>query len=369
MIPLTVRSNYSLMWGTAGIKQICRSAKALGYDRLALTDTDNLYGLWPFLASCEREGLTPIVGAEITDPGQRQRAVCLVENADGYRNLCRLLTRRHMHDEFSLQSDMPAFSDGLVVLTQNADLLETWYDAGVTVAAAMPRNPLPATHRLRLTAGRLSLPLLATPGSFFLNPEDIEVHRLLRAIDGNTSFSRLAPADVAPADAWLASPAEYRRRFAICPEAIEATHTIAERLKFTGPQFGVVMPPLLNQEGRDADRHLRTLTYAGAQQRYGAELSEGTVDRLEHELRSIHDMGFSAYFLIVHDIVKNSLRTCGRGSGAASLVAYCLNINNSFFTFIFSLFCHITYDYLTAFFLLATVFFLPFLVRALFLVC
>jgi DNA polymerase III alpha subunit (gram-positive type) len=66
MIPLTVRSSYSLMWGTAYVTQVCRQAKRLGYDRLALTDTDNLYGLWPFLTTCKREGLSPIVGAEVT---------------------------------------------------------------------------------------------------------------------------------------------------------------------------------------------------------------------------------------------------------------------------------------------------------------
>jgi DNA polymerase-3 subunit alpha/error-prone DNA polymerase len=90
------------MWGTAYVKQVCRAAKRLGYTRLALTDTDNLYGLWPFLTACKREGLTPIIGAEVTDPRHNQRAVCLVENDTGYRNLCRLLTRRHMDDAFNL---------------------------------------------------------------------------------------------------------------------------------------------------------------------------------------------------------------------------------------------------------------------------
>ena len=66
MVPLTVRSHYSLMWGTADIKTLCKTAKRLGYRRLALTDTDNLYGLWSFLAACRREGITPIVGAEAT---------------------------------------------------------------------------------------------------------------------------------------------------------------------------------------------------------------------------------------------------------------------------------------------------------------
>ena len=328
MIPLTVRSSYSLMWGTAYVKQVCRHARRLGYTRLALTDTDNLYGLWPFLTACKREGLRPIVGAEVTQPGSRNRAVCLVEDDTGYRNLCRLLTRRHLDEGFDLEAVLPDYAPGLVVLTQDPDLLRTWHTAGITVAAAMPRNPLPPTHQLRRTARDLGVSLAATPGSFFLHPEDATVHRLLRAIDRNTSLSQLAADDVAPPDAWLAAPQEYRRRFAICPQAIDATYEIAERLVFSGPQFGIVMPPLSNRNGDNPDLYLRTAAYGGARRRYGEELSEGVVERIEHELSCIAAMGFSAYFLIVRDIIRHSPRTCGRGSGAASLVAYCLGITN-----------------------------------------
>jgi len=316
------------MWGTAYVTQVCRTAKRLGYERLALTDTDNLYGMWPFLTTCRREGLTPIVGAEVTDPERKQRAVCLVENDTGYRNLCRLLTRRHMDNTFNLETELPSFANGMVVLTQKAGLLHAWHAAGVAVAAAMPRRPLPPTHRLRRMAKHLEVPAVATPGSFFLHPDDVAIHRLLRAIDRNTAFSRLSADDIAPADAWLATPDAYARRFAIWPEAIDATHEIAERLTFKGPQFGIVMPPLLNQNGADPAQRLRAAAYAGARKRYGEELSEAVVDRLEHELRSITDMGFAAYFLIVQDIVDRSPRICGRGSGAASLVAYCLGITN-----------------------------------------
>jgi DNA polymerase-3 subunit alpha/error-prone DNA polymerase len=316
------------MWGTADVKQVCRVAKQLGYAQLALTDSDNLYGLWPFLTACKREGLIPIVGAEITDPKRSQRAVCLVEDETGYRNLCRLLSRRHMDHEFELETAVHAYAAGLVVLTQCVELLRTWHTAGVAVSAAMPRRPLHAGHRLCRTAKHLGIPLVATPGSFFLHPDDIAIHRLLRAIDGNTTLSRLTAADVVPTDAWLAPPQEYTRRFAICPQAIDATDEIAERLNYQGPQFGIVMPPLLNQDGKDPAQCLRKAAYRGARKRYGAELSEAVVERLEHELRSIIDMQFAAYFLIVRDIVRRSPRICGRGSGAASLVAYCLEITN-----------------------------------------
>ncbi len=329
MIPLTVRSNYALMWGTASIKTLCRHARQLGYDRLALTDTDNLHGLWPFLAACREEGLTPIVGAEITDPHTSRRAVCLVKEDAGYRHLCRLLTRRHMAaDDFDLATALPPLADGLVVLTSSADLLARWHRTGVRLAAAMPRNPLPYNHRLRQTAKALNLPLVATPGSFFLYPEDHALHRLLRAIDRNTTLERLPPQQVAPPDAWLASPQVYAQRFAAIPQAVENTWKIAETINFTGPRFGLVMPPWESNQDLSAPEALRRAAYAGAEKRYSRELPEPVVDRLEHELRIIGQMDFSAYFLLVRDIVQRSPRTCGRGSGAASLVAYCLGITN-----------------------------------------
>ena len=205
-------------------------------NRLALTDTDNLYGLWPFLAACRREGITPIVGAEVTEPGRSRRAVCLVETDEGYRNLCRLLTRRHLEAEtFDLENDLIARADGLAVLTVDPGLLAAWHDAGVTVAAAMPRRPLVAGHPLQVTARRRGVPVVAVPGSYFIRPDDIAVHRLLRAIDRNTMSSRLAPETIAPADAWLAAPDGYRRRFATCPDTLDAAAAIAERLTFHRP--------------------------------------------------------------------------------------------------------------------------------------
>jgi error-prone DNA polymerase len=328
MIPLTIRSNYSLMWGTAPIKQLCRHARQLGYDRLALTDTDNLYGLWPFLTACRREGITPMVGAEITDPQSDRRAVCLVADEQGYRHLCRLLTRRHMQTDFDLAAALPPLAAGLVTLTSSVGLLEHWHAAGVQVAAAMPRMPLPATHRLRRTARALGCPLVATPGAFFLQPEDHALHRLVRAIDRNTNLERLELDQIAPANAWLAGPDEYARRFATCPEAVANTIKIAEQIAFRGPHFGLVMPPWSDRRGRPPIQALRDAAYAGALRRYGLELPESVVDRLEHELRIIARMDFCTYFLLVRDIVQRSPRTCGRGSGAASLVAYCLGITN-----------------------------------------
>ncbi len=328
MIPLSTHSHYSLMWGTSSVTELCRRARQLGYIQVALTDTDNLYGLWPFLNACDQENITPIIGAEVTDPHTEQRAVCLVENEAGYRNLCRLLTRRHCEEAFDFRRAVADHAAGLIILTADEGLLAFWHEHGVAVAAALSYRPGKIGRRVRQQAERLAVPAVVVPANFFLKAADFRLHRLLRAIAGNTSLSRLSPHETTCGDAWLAPPATYQQRFTVWPEALRNTHTIAERCCFRGPRFGTVMPPYENKDGQTADTELRKAAYRGARRRYSDDLSEVVVERLEHELRIISHMGFAAYFLVVWDIVRQTSRTCGRGSGAASLVSYALGITN-----------------------------------------
>jgi error-prone DNA polymerase len=327
MVPLVVKSHYSLMWGTASLARLCGQAKALGYDRLALTDTDNLYGLWWFLKACKRSGLRPIVGAEITSPKGRGRAVCLVKDRQGFGNLCRLISARKRDSDFSLKSALPGFGQGLLVLAFDAAHLRHWHALGLDLAAALPQKLKGATWQLRKTARELAVPLAAVPDSCFLHPEEYQLHRVLRAIDLNTSLSRLKPQDVATSDAWLASPEEYARRFETMPQAITNTAELAARLDYLS-EPGLVMPPWQDAKGLSAAEVLRQKAYAGARKRYGRKLPKEVQKRLEHELGIIREKNFSSYFLVVQKIVRLSPRICGRGSGAASLVAYSLGITN-----------------------------------------
>ena len=280
MVPLVVRSHYSLMQGVNSPKELCRAAARMGYDSLALTDVDNLYGMWNFIAACQREGLRPIIGAEVSGRASESSAVCLVENDNGYRNLCRLLTRRHTVDAFDLEKELPARAGGMTVLTRDAGLLEAWHTKGVRVAADMPAKPLHGSHPLCSKARYLGVPVVATPGSFFLTPGERPVHQLLRAIDGNTVLSNLTAEGIAPVDAWLADPGTYAERFAICPDALRASREIAERFVFKGPDFGVVLPPWEGDNGKGqggADACLKKAVYTGAAMRYGGELPEPVV--------------------------------------------------------------------------------------------
>ncbi len=329
MIALNTRSHYSLMWGTASVKALCRQAKNFGYTHLALTDTDNLYGMWPFIAVCKDQGLIPIIGAEITDPKTNQRAVCLVKNKAGYSQLTQLITQRHRDKHFSLKNDLPRYAKGLIVLTKAVDLLEFWYDTGMDVAVNLTRTPLSKHHDLCRTANRLDIPMVATPGSFFLDPADAKIHRMLRAIDKNTCLSRLSSLDAAPDASFLAPPDAYIERFNILPSAVKNSFLLAEKIQFQAPDFGIVMPPLhKNDTALSVDRHLYKKTMQGAKKRYGKSLPGAVIERIDHELAIIKQKNFCQYFLVVQKIVQQASRICGRGSGAASIVAYCLGITN-----------------------------------------
>ena len=333
MFPLRVRSFYSLLRGTASPRALCRRAKALGYPGLALTDRDNLYGLWPFLRACREEGLRPIIGAEVSQPGCERLVTCLVQNEQGYTHLCRLLTRRHCAPDFDLAAEVPPLAEGLLLLCRDRELLEDFGKQGLAVAADLGPVPDGEARVLRRVAGECGCPAVATVDSDLAEEGEGPLAQLLVAIRRRLT---IGAARRLPVPRFLAAPESYRRRLAIWPEALAATEEVAAICSFTGPDFGVVMPPWRGGDSAQATPALRQAAYDGARQRYGDDLGEPVVERLEHELRIIAAMGFSSYFLVVRDIVhrlgeggqRRQRRICGRGSGAASLVAYSLGITN-----------------------------------------
>ncbi|MDK9708977.1 MAG: DNA polymerase III subunit alpha [Desulforhopalus sp.] len=336
MFPLRVRSYYSLLQGTASPQALCRRAKELGYQGLALTDRDNLYGLWDFLKACHRQGLRPIVGAEVSEPGTGLVVVCLVQSPEGYANLCRLLTRRHMAKTFTLAVDLPPLAAGLLLLCRDVGLLAGFKSQGLAAVADLGPRAGAAARALRTFARQNDLPAVITPDSDLGDDRDRQLFCLLHAIRTGSTISRSMQQKTSDTIHSLLGPGDYQEKLAIWPEAIAATDDLAATCTFTGPDFGIVMPPWRGGDGRNAAAVLREKAYLGARRRYGDDLGEPVVERLEHELRVIDTMGFSTYFLVVRDIVhrkgpdgkRQKRRICGRGSGAASLVAYCLDITN-----------------------------------------
>ncbi|MBN2415587.1 DNA polymerase III subunit alpha [bacterium] len=319
---LHVHSSYSLMRGTASLETLCAAVKARGMDTVALTDTNALYGLVFFLQIAAETGIRPIIGAEIVT--EWERAVLLVRDRDGYGRLCRLITARHNEAGFVLHEQLERDASGLVMLSDSLPLLAALRGHPHLYAELIAGRPYrPVLEYAR----REGIPPAATAGVCFPDPGDYELHRLLRAIDLNTKLSRLPDSETASPAAWLMDPREMAARFPHVPEALENTARIADRCRFQGEFGRVVSSGFEGLDQKDIMEKLRVTVEAGARQRYG-QVTGAVRRRIDYELSIIAEKRFGAIFLVVEDIVKQSPRTCGRGSAAASIVSYCLGITH-----------------------------------------
>ncbi|WP_084456668.1 DNA polymerase III subunit alpha [Desulfogranum mediterraneum] len=345
-LALGLHSHFSLMEATPDPASLCQRVRELGYQRLAVCDVNNLYGLWPLLASCQAEGLTPLIGAELRwplagqdrEPSAQERCFCLVKDTLGFSNLCQLLSARHCEPQFKAPEALGRFHQGLIILSRSTSLLQHLAELGADAGAALLSSQEPLCRTLFQQAKKLGLPGVPLLDSFFLSPQDHFLHQLLRAMASNSSLSRLDQRVCAPARAYLPGPAELVHRFQLWPHCLKELERISERCSFTGPSQELIMPPWpleagLNgpqqqQDPQAADQELARQAREGARYRYGTPLPQAVTRRLAHELGIIAQMNFSSYFLVVREIVGPVARTCGRGSGAASLVSYCLGITN-----------------------------------------
>ena len=322
---LHVHSYYSFCRGVSSLEALCQAAKHHGMTHLALTDTNGLYGLWWFLDIARETGIRPIIGAQITT--REANAVLLCRNRNGYTNLCRIISRRHADKTFSLAHTLTRHADGLFILSDSIPLLEALRPELDTKQLFVELQPGPNRRKLLAYARSTQVQPVATNAVHFIHPDEFKLHRLLRAIGCNTSLSRLPAGELVSPGAWFKSPHEMTAAFPDCPDAIANTERIARHclieLDFNGPVF----PGVQTDTGESDFEYLRRLCYEGAEHRYDT-LSDSVIDRLEYELEIIEEKGFAPYFLVVRDIVRQSRRTCGRGSAAASIVSFCLGITH-----------------------------------------
>src|SRR5437867_5336402 len=324
-VHLHVHSNYSFCRGASKIEALVDAALERGMRAMALTDTNGVYGLICFLQYAAERGLRPIVGAEL-ESGE-ERAVLLARNREGYATLCRLLSRRHLESGFSPVQALCEEREHLFVLSDYLPLLEKLAGQNGTSQLYVELNSPERESPLLSFARRSGIPAVATNDVHFVDPSEVKMHRLLRAIDLNTCLSRLPGQEVVSEDRWLKPPEIMARRYPHLDAALKNTLRIAEECSSDLELGKVIFPSFDTPDGSDAFGYLREECYRGAERRYG-ELSEAVRKRLEHELRIIREKGFAPYFLVVQDIVRQSNRTCGRGSAAASLVSYCLGITH-----------------------------------------
>lgn len=324
---LHVHSYFSLMRGADSVESLAIAARERGMDRFALTDTNALYGFVFYRRICEEAGLRSIAGAEIVERGAHgvpRRAVLLARGRDGYASLCRVITDRHLVPSFTIVESVRAHPGGLTLLSEDRSVLSQLRDSLPVCAELVPGR---GERPLRQWARAEGIPCVATNDVHFVHPEGHRLHQILRAIDRNTTLDRVPREDLAEPARHFLSEAEMAARLPHAPESIEHAGRLADEHEIDWEMGRTVFPSYPLERG-DAFEILRARCEAGILHRYGRTPPAEVRERLDRELAIIRDKRFADYFLIVEAITARTPRMCGRGSGAASIVAYLLGITH-----------------------------------------
>ena len=258
-----------------------------------------------------------IIGATLDD-ARRNKAVLLVKDAIGYSNLTQLITQRHQNTAFDLKNALEKRLRGLVLLTPNRELLQKYRSEDTYVSLE------PGSYSLYRWAKEGGFPIVANIPAYMGSVKGHRLHRIMRAIDLNTKLSRLPEQETIPLNYYLHSPEETLDVLPFAEEALKRTEEVAEKCKWRPDLDNFVFPESNSNEDYLV---LKNRVYQGAMDRYGS-ITNRIRDRIEHELKTVKEKHFANYFLIVEDIVKQSPITCGRGSAAASIIAYALKITH-----------------------------------------
>lgn len=386
-VHLHTHSNFSFHDGACPLDALVARAAELEMGALALTDHQGLSGAVRFYKACTAAGIAPIIGCEVVvqtagiggeeaDLPPEARLVVppaagfgraagtgfhltlLARDFEGYRNLCRLLSRMHLRgpsvDSVAALADLEAFSAGVIALSGCGGS-----EAASAIAAGRPGRARSALTRLaacfepgafyvelvhpmtlegpRIVGGLIEaaddvgLPVVATNDVHYLRPEGHRLHDVLASVGARMALP--GPLDRPNAELWLKPPAEMRRLFERCPRACDATLEIASACsEFELPLGRFHFPGADLPPGETAYSVLAKEAWRGLERRY-APMTPEAMRRLAHELALIDQMGFPEYFLVVKEIVDHArsrgIRYSGRGSAGDSIVAYALSITDA----------------------------------------
>ncbi len=321
---LNTHSYYSLRYGTLPVETLVAQAKALGYKSLALTDINNSMGMPGFVQECKRQGIRPVAGVEFRN-GDQLLYVCLARNNSGFSELNELLTH-HNRDKTLFAETAPPFKN-----------VEVVYPFGNKLPGQLRQNEwigIRLSQVPKLLRGNWrekQHKLLAMQPVTFEGEKGWYIHKNLRAIDHNCLLSKLEEAQYAPPDEFMLPPEKLRAAFALFPQIVSNTEALLEQCSIDFDFKSLKNRKTFTGNAKDDRSLLAKLAHEGMVYRYGKSNPEA-LKRVENELSIIDKLGFSSYFLITWDVVRYSMSRgfyhVGRGSGANSVVAYCLRITD-----------------------------------------
>ncbi|HEX8740882.1 MAG TPA: DNA polymerase III subunit alpha [Casimicrobiaceae bacterium] len=373
-VHLRLHSEYSIVDSTLRVDDAVAAAAADRMPALALTDLANQFGLIKFYRAARAHGIKPIAGCDawIAGVGERDlptRVLLLAASHAGYLKLCDWLSRAYLTQQARGRAAIsPAWfdegTDGVFALSgaREGDVGHALQNDNGSLAERCARawaGYFPDRYALEVQrAGRdddealvaatvalgakLGLPLVATHPIQFLRAEDFRTHEARVCIAEGTTLADPRRTRRFTAEQYFVSQEEMRRKFADLPQALANSIAIAERCTLTIPLGIAHLPRFPTPDGVSLDDHLAIEARRGLGRRLAELFPEPAVRearrteyeaRLAFETRTIVQMGFAGYFLIVADFINWAKGHGvpvgpGRGSGAGSLVAYSLGITD-----------------------------------------
>ena len=368
-VHLHVHTEYSLLDGACRIDRMMDRVKELGQTAIAITDHGVMYGCIDFYKAAKAAGIKPIIGCEVYVTRRRMEdrvhgidndpyhLVLLCENRTGYENLCKLVSEAFTHGFYGkprVDLELLAqYHEGLVATSACLAggvaqyLMEEDYESAKEYALKLAgifgpehfylelqdhgiEEQIAVNQGVQRLARETGLPLVITNDAHYLRKEDAAMQDVLLCIQTGKTVDDTNRMKFQTEEFYLKSEEELRQLFPNCEEAFENTAKIAEmcNLEFTFHEYHLPSFPV--PEGVTNEEYFRQLCYDGFKERYHNPPKE-YVDRLEYEIGVISKMGYVNYYLIVWDFIRYAKEQGipvgpGRGSGAASIVAYCMHI-------------------------------------------
>lgn len=320
---LNAHSYHSLRYGTISVEDLVQQALDYNIKTLALTDINTVTGIYDFYKLCTANNIKPIVGIEIRVENELYY-ICLAKNQKGIAEINRLLTAYNC-DGVSIPKVNPKFENTFVIYPlQNIPeriLDHEWIGIRPEELNFLIKPELKAlVHKM----------VIMHPVTF-KTAEEYELHKILRAIDHNTLLTKLTADDYCKDTETFVNKKQLLEKYKYYPQIIENTKYVVNECSFDFDFSTPKNKKHFTDSKKNDSKLLRQLAYEGLRKRYSVDRPPAKA-RIEKELAVIEQLNFCAYFLITWDIVQYSNRLglmhVGRGSGANSIVSYCIGITD-----------------------------------------
>jgi len=320
---LNCHSFHSLRYGTIPLQELVQQAAVFGVKAMALTDINTVTGIYEFIKACAEVNIKPLVGIEFRS-GSKLHFIGLAKNREGIGEMNRLVTN-HNFEETQYPDQAPHFKNVFVIypLENVPDVLREYEFIGI--------RPEQLTRLFNQGwKDRVEKMVILQPVTIRTKKE-YNLHKVLRAIDLNIIGSKLQEIDRCKPSEVMIPLEDLVIKFSDYPQIIRNTEYIIESCNF---QYDFTTPKNKKHFTKDSQSDIELLSglaQQGMLWRYGSNNEEAKA-RVKKELKVIDELGFSGYFLITWDIVRYSTTQgflhIGRGSGANSIIAYCLGITD-----------------------------------------